>query len=611
MTAAVALGFQSCSDWDDHYGVSTYQEKGDQTLWQQISSDPNLSNFATLLQKVGYDEALDGNQSYTVWAPKNGTYDFDTYNAMSDSLLKAEFLNNHIARGYHRATGEVDERIHLLNKKVMEMTGNGEYTFGGIAMDSLNILGKNGMMHYLDTYMDFRPNFYELFLRNSNTTTLAKLFKENMKEELDKTNSIEGPMKDGDITYLDSVMTETNDLFDNLNAKLTTEDSTYTMIVPTDKAWKAAYEKVASYYKYPTSIQSFTYEEPEKSTDKPFQAGSTKTIDADSLQKYYTTHALLEPLVYSHTVNGVFQRGNKPVAALDSIRSTTGDVICNTLDYQGNKRFVNDATDLFEGAEMQVVSNGHAWLTDSLRFRPWDSWCPLIHLRAQNGTYQSRVVNVSLAQNVTVSDDKKNPNVSGSMHATAYYQIVSNAGSVPEVYFYVPEMWSTSYAVYLTMVPPNITDEEAEVTSQKLQIRSVQNRPSGLAPTTSSSGDITPTALKKDFGSSSNLTNVTFDYGTSEAPKIQSKFMGVFTPNFCYRHLDNETDPVAYPLFQVRSADRAVKGQSTQFRIAGITLVPMDAVKYFQEKKMLSGESGEEYNDEMPEIFWDLNTYTY
>ena len=70
-----------------------------------------MSNFAKLLKKVHYDEALNTNQSFTIWAPNNDAYNFEKYSNMSDSLLKAEFLNNHIARGYHRASGDIDERI--------------------------------------------------------------------------------------------------------------------------------------------------------------------------------------------------------------------------------------------------------------------------------------------------------------------------------------------------------------------------------------------------------------------------------------------------------------------------------------------------------------------
>ena len=63
MTAVAALGFQSCTDWDDHYDVTTDGSgASDQTLWEQISNNPKLSNFAALMEKVGYDKALSNNQ---------------------------------------------------------------------------------------------------------------------------------------------------------------------------------------------------------------------------------------------------------------------------------------------------------------------------------------------------------------------------------------------------------------------------------------------------------------------------------------------------------------------------------------------------------------------
>ena len=608
MTAVAALGFQSCTDWDDHYNVATDPgNTADQTIWEQINSNPKLSHFATLLQKVGYDKVLSDNQSYTVWAPNNDTYDFEKYNAMSDSLLKAEFLNNHIARGYHRAVGTIEERVHLLNKKVMDFTGNGIYTLGSQSIETANILSKNGIVHLMKDYMDFRPNFYESFLRNENTSQLAKLFLGAMKKEIDKTNSIEGPMKDGEITYLDTVYVESNKMFSNINAILDAEDSTYTMIVPTDKAWETSYAKVKSYYKFPKSIQPFTVENDEKTGELKYTRASVTTLNADSLTKLYAQSALLEPLVFSHTVNKVFQNKDIPNASTDSIKSTTGDIICNTLNYQSsNSRLVNDAADLFVNCQKQKMSNGNAWITDTIRLKPWDSWCPVIHLRAQNGSYQAGTDKVSLAQNVRVSSDNRNPNVEGSMHSTSFYEVTSNLGATPETYFYVPAMWSTPYAVYLTMVPANITDEEAEVKTQKFQIRSFQNDENGGTYNT-----FAPTPLKKDFNTTTNYATVTFDFGTQESSRIVPKFMGVFTPAFCYRNLSNFSDPVPLPVFNIRSGDRAVRNQSSVLRIASITLVPMEAVKYYQAQKALNGDSGEEYQNEMPEIFWDLNSYTY
>lgn len=617
MTAVAALGFQSCTDWDDHYDVTTDGSgASDKTLWEQISNNPKLSNFAALMEKVGYDKALSTNQSYTVWAPSNDAFDFEKYNAMSDSLLKAEFLNNHIARGYHRATGEINERVHLLNKKVMAFQGNGRYTLGNIALDSTNMLGKNGIIHLMSSYMDFRPNFYEEFLRNENTTSLAQLYKSAMKREIDKDNSIEGPIVDGAMTYLDTVYVESNKMFSYLNSKLTTEDSTYTMIVPTDKAWKAAYDKVKSYYKYPKSIEPFTVKNNDKTGELEYTQAGVVTLDADSLTELYTTTSILRPLIYSHTINPAFQKGDIPTGATDSIKSTTGDVICNTLNYNSeNSRLLYDAKDMFVNAEKKVMSNGNAWITDSLRVKPWDSWCPIIHLRAQNGNFQAAVAEkkVSINQNVAVSSNNRNKKVEGSMHANQYYEVISKLRAVPEVYFYIPEMWYTPYAVYLTMVPANITDEEAEVTSQKIQVLSVQNDSKGGAQKVNTGIEFEDLLepLNEDFNNSDYIGSVKFDYGTNEKSKIVSKFMGVFNPAFCYRNLSNFTDPAAYPVFSILCKDRAVKNKSAVLRIAGITLVPMEAVKYYQAQKALNGESGEEYKDEMPEIFWDLNSYTY
>jgi len=617
MTAVAALGFQSCTDWDDHYDVTTDGSgASDKTLWEQISNNPKLSNFAALMEKVGYDKALSTNQSYTVWAPSNDAFDFEKYNAMSDSLLKAEFLNNHIARGYHRATGEINERVHLLNKKVMAFQGNGRYTLGNIALDSTNMLGKNGIIHLMSSYMDFRPNFYEEFLRNENTTSLAQLYKSAMKREIDKDNSIEGPIVDGAMTYLDTVYVESNKMFSYLNSKLTTEDSTYTMIVPTDKAWKAAYDKVKSYYKYPKSIEPFTVKNNDKTGELEYTQAGVVTLDADSLTELYTTTSILRPLIYSHTINPAFQKGDIPTGATDSIKSTTGDVICNTLNYNSeNSRLLYDAKDMFVNAEKKVMSNGNAWITDSLRVKPWDSWCPIIHLRAQNGNFQAAVAEkkVSINQNVAVSSNNRNKKVEGSMHANQYYEVISKLRAVPEVYFYIPEMWYTPYAVYLTMVPANITDEEAEVTSQKIQVLSVQNDSKGGAQKLNTGMEFEDLLepLKEDFNNSEYIGSIKFDYGTNEKSKIVSKFMGVFNPAFCYRNLSNFTDPAAYPVFSILCKDRAVKNKSAVLRIAGITLVPMEAVKYYQAQKALNGESGEEYKDEMPEIFWDLNSYTY
>lgn len=611
MAAAVALGLQGCSDWDDHYDANGNNIAGaDATLWEQINSRPELSNFATLLKKVGYDEVLNTNQSYTVWAPNNNAYDFETYNAMSDSLLKAEFLNNHIARGYHRATGNTSERVHFLNKKVLSFTGEDNYTLGGLAIDSTNILSKNGMMHLLDGVMEFRPNFYEFFNREHNdgfkSSIISDLFKSNMKREMDKDKSVEGPMKDGEITYLDTVYVESNKWFDRLNAKLTDEDSTYTMIIPSDAAWEKAYKHIEPFFNFPKTIQPFTLENDEKTGDLTYTIAGRQEIDADSLQRTYTQLGILAPLVYSNTINPALREGKLPEGATDSIKSTYGNYQYNTYNFKDpNSSLVYDAKELFTGTKKETISNGVAYLTgDSLYLKTWTLINPTMRVRAMSGTSQAGISNVSLAQNVALSEDARNPKVHGSIHATAFYQVNSNINAQPQVYFYGPKVNSTAYAVYLTMIPQNITDTTAVPTDQRIQLRALSHGATGNAPSASSSTGLPSfTTLKKAFNSNANQASVNFSYGTKDNARVVTKFVGVYKPNISYNGLS--TSPSARPVFNVNCTTRTTGG-STVLRIAAITFVPQEAVEYYMKEGYIDS-----YTDEMPEMFWNLPTSTY
>ena len=88
---ALALGAltTACSDWDDHYVAdATMQGNANATLWENIQADSQLSQFATLLKKVGFDKNLNASQTFTVWAPLNGTFDFERLmQTANDTLL--------------------------------------------------------------------------------------------------------------------------------------------------------------------------------------------------------------------------------------------------------------------------------------------------------------------------------------------------------------------------------------------------------------------------------------------------------------------------------------------------------------------------------------------
>ena len=63
----------ACSDWDDHYDNNGVSGSASETIWENVKANANLSQFADLMHKAGYDEVINTTQTYTVWAPLNGT----------------------------------------------------------------------------------------------------------------------------------------------------------------------------------------------------------------------------------------------------------------------------------------------------------------------------------------------------------------------------------------------------------------------------------------------------------------------------------------------------------------------------------------------------------
>ena len=83
-----AASFTACSEWDEHYEDPVTQANSSLTLWQTIQQHPELSDFSEVLSNtmllkqhkktdVSYADMLNGSQSFTVFAPVNGSFDKD------------------------------------------------------------------------------------------------------------------------------------------------------------------------------------------------------------------------------------------------------------------------------------------------------------------------------------------------------------------------------------------------------------------------------------------------------------------------------------------------------------------------------------------------------
>ncbi len=301
-TVWILLGLTSCSDtWNNHYetniGINT-----DKTLWEKMEAQSNLSDFRSILEatnvsnynnvsSVSFAELLNSDQTFTVWAPVNGTFNKDSLLTIcqTDSgqrVVEKCFVKNHIARFLYSVTSTTDQNILLLNRKEKALKG---FSFGDVTISDPNIISKNGVLHVVNGNVPFFSNIYEEINSNPEYSMLSSFYKAYQKDSLDEFSSVSSGIVDGKTIYVDSVMIATNPLLDELG-RVNDEDSTYWVVAPNDGAWVEAYNRILPYY-------NFAY-----------------INNAAYLQDYWTKHAILNDLIFNYKVQ---------TSALDSLISTT------------------------------------------------------------------------------------------------------------------------------------------------------------------------------------------------------------------------------------------------------------------------------------------------
>src|SRR5574344_1326005 len=113
----------SCSDFSDYNTVTgSTDPSADNTLWENISGNANLSDFASVLKRVGYDKVLSASHTYTVWAPVNGSFNMDSLKNVTDAKVEKEFVKNLLADYSHKEGDLNDTTVYMLNQKLLKFT---------------------------------------------------------------------------------------------------------------------------------------------------------------------------------------------------------------------------------------------------------------------------------------------------------------------------------------------------------------------------------------------------------------------------------------------------------------------------------------------------------
>jgi uncharacterized surface protein with fasciclin (FAS1) repeats len=583
MLAATMLTAASCSDFDDYNEVpaSTLQADG-QSLWENISQNPDLSDFRNLVQRTGFQNHLQEIRAYTVWAPKNG-FDMTDYQAMSDSMLLAQFVKNHIAEYNYVASGHLDSlRIRMLNGKSLRFIGDGQYRFGNVDVITPNQPNSNGILHIVDKAIRFYPNLYEYLSLAPDIDLLRSYIKKYELTELDLSNSEKGPIVNGVQTYIDSVLVTSNTMLgrNGLNAQIQNEDSSYTFLMPTDKAYQEYHDRISSLYNY---IETTTAQTPATFDKASDTKSDNVTVNATYLRDSLTRLLVVQDLIYSHSYN--YNRGLiDHNTAVDTLYSTQRSKLSNPQD-------------IFSQTVGQPVemSNGYARIVDSLAFHPWETYNPQITSLLTRNMLNAFNHNATL-----VHYTNPRGNILGPEYTEFYYGLLEPKvadSSKPEFFISLPNVLSGKYKVYCVVLPaicgktgvnlPTAMNFQLRYcdAKNKLQTYNFCADPADPAHQADSTG------TKQENPKTLNMKTA-FVNDTTLKYKADTIALGEFTFPICYKGLGNSNIApfihVSSPLSVFNKTQMA--NYSREFRIWAIILRPVDYDEYLNQNNTNNNE---------------------
>lgn len=504
---ATIFGMAACSD--DHYDIVVSGETEGKTIWQNIKENEDLSEFASVLSatsylksdmdfpsatgaaKMTYAEFLNSPQSFTVWAPKNGSFEVAAMLAQLEEIkslyatdrmaaTKAEyifatqFLGQHIARFNHEAQG-ADKRVRMLNSKYVVYDAS-EKTFDGIDLVAgfESLPSSNGTLHLIEKPSMYIYNIYDYLTSSSDLTAMNSVLfsKEFNTTSFSPGSSTEGAMNsEGKMEYVDSVYVTNNTLLNMTYAQLRNEDSVYVAVFPTNDAWEGALAKVKSLFNYKDKYSNFegSVESGDWKASETLKAGK---FNYDSLATLNATKLLFSSMYFSPSVMGKTVTLSDSTAIIDyclyndSVNTTNWKTI-----YNSNKGGKNP---FFLGADNKdvqpvKVSNGYIFPVDSYNLDLAYSFLERRETGISVMGLPSNGVKADYGSGpngmVYLSAQIKNDSIIDRFDVKSFQRIeVKNVGTTMKFTIPLPALKSGSYNVYAIVVPSAISkDLEAEM----------------------------------------------------------------------------------------------------------------------------------------------------
>ena len=470
--AVAALTFAACADtWDDHFDQKG-EGMNDATLWQAISQNSNLSNFAKVIQGCGYDKALNSSQVFTVFAPTNDQFSAQEadeliagYNAEKgkvnddDNTVIKEFIQNHIAMYNHSVSDLSNDSLVLMNGKKTMLTAR---SLGSNPILTANEHYSNGVLFTIQGKVQYFPSVFEYLSKDADLDSIASFFynPRYYRREFMPERSVAGGLENGRTVYLDSVFVQQDDLWDMLWAYTDHEDSTYWQVVPTNQAWKKLIEEYEPYFNYDDKVpfrDSMVYTLPRLA----IVDGTTfsRTLNTDA----HLTDSALSTSAAETYVNREYMWGNK-----------------NMHYYQfGGKSAVNtqkpfSPTGIFTGTENVKCSNGQVMKSDNWKINKLNTFYQWLIIEAEEQSNYKVLTKVAKGSDSittvtpTVRRIMNNNRFYGKVWSDAFVEFRQNTTTNQHrVQFNIENVLSNiGYDIYLVTAPALANDSNATGTDR-------------------------------------------------------------------------------------------------------------------------------------------------